>query len=88
MRSDDCRSRPRASHDVAAPRYPYGNQAGGLPSRVAAVFVRFERRAASRVGRWPGTEGCRMTGPDHYLAGERPQEHARAMAAADDSPAR
>jgi hypothetical protein len=27
-----------------------------------------------------------MTGPDHYLAAERLQEHARAMAAADDSP--
>lgn len=27
-----------------------------------------------------------MTGPEHYLAAERLQEHARAMAAADDSP--
>ena len=27
-----------------------------------------------------------MTGPEHYLAAERLQEHARALAAADDSP--
>jgi hypothetical protein len=27
-----------------------------------------------------------MTGPDHYLAAGRLREHARAMAAADDSP--
>ena len=27
-----------------------------------------------------------MTGPEHYLAAERLQEHARAMAAADASP--
>ena len=27
-----------------------------------------------------------MTGPEHYAAAERLQEHARAMAAADDSP--
>ena len=27
-----------------------------------------------------------MTGPEHYLAAERLQEHARAMAAVDDSP--
>lgn len=27
-----------------------------------------------------------MTGPDHYLAAQRLQEHVRALAAADDSP--
>jgi hypothetical protein len=27
-----------------------------------------------------------MTGPEHYLAAERLQEHARSLAAADESP--
>jgi len=31
-------------------------------------------------------ESTAMTGPEHYAAAERLQEHARAMAAADDSP--
>jgi hypothetical protein len=45
--------------------------------------LRQARVCLDQVG---GAGAGAVTGPEHYLAAERPQEHGRALAAADESP--